>query len=95
MGEVIKLNFKKSTDKSGYLMDGSKIDGIYQGNLAACVDRSRREAVCHIGNCGGEEMYMHNPVELSIKELNEFCIMWLLIFDPDVIKVDKDSNTGD
>lgn len=85
MGEVIKVDF---SDKSncGYILDGNKVDGIYHGELAAINDGG----VCHIGKgCSGEIL---NPIEMYTEELNEFCIMWLAIFKPEVIKIDEQDN---
>ena len=86
MGEVIKVNFTDTKDHSGYIMDGSKIEGVYQADLVA----HKNEDNCYIGYRGDSTIY--NPVQISTEDLNQFCIMWLCIFNPDVIKEDESDN---
>ncbi|MBL4664304.1 MAG: hypothetical protein JKY22_12305 [Flavobacteriaceae bacterium] len=84
MGELIKVDFSRSDD-SGYVMDGSNVDGVYVKNLCAVkgdVD------VIMIGEKVDDGV--DNCVQLSIEDMNTFCIMWLAINNPDVIKYDEE-----
>jgi len=86
MGEVIKVNFTDIKEDSGYIMDEGKIEGVYKGDLVAHNNKGN----CYIGCRGDSEIY--NPIQMSVKELNEFCIMWLAIFDPEVLNMDDCDN---
>ncbi len=84
MGKVIKVNFTDVKETSGYIIDEEKVEGIYQGDLVAHYDGK----ICRIGE--RDESGILNPIELSAKEMNEFCIMWLCIFNPEALKYDKE-----
>ena len=83
MGKVIKGRFKPS-DNSGYMLSGRKVTGVYMGDLAAEkeVFSSGEQANIFSKETGVQ------ITALSIKEMNQFCLMWLCMFDPDVIKED-------
>ena len=79
MSNVIHVDFS-GDENSGYLIsDGGKVDGVYCGDLGCVNDNG----VVYIG--AKNESGIENPVQLSIDDINEFCLMWLLIFNPDVI----------
>jgi len=87
MGEVIKLNFKDTKEYSGYIIDDKgKIKGVYNSDLVARYNGD----TCHIGYRAIDGI--NYPVEISLKDLNQFCIMWLAIFDPEVLNVDESDN---
>jgi hypothetical protein len=73
----------KDNDNCGYIMtDDSVIDGIYTENVCAMVDNGN----VYLGKKGDNEI---NDALLTSKEnLNTFCLMWLAIFNPDVLKED-------
>lgn len=71
-------------DKSGYITtdteSGCVIDGVYMDELAAF----KQDDTVYIGE--KSKFGVDNAVMLSVKEMNQFCLMWLAIFDPEVIK---------
>lgn len=69
-------------DRIGYVTNGSKIEGVYVDNLAAMIDNGN----VYIGTKGYDEI--NNATLTNMKDLNEFCLMWLLIFNSGVIKED-------
>lgn len=88
MDNVIHADFNQEKDNSGYTMtdadNGQKrVTGVYVGDLAAIKE--------------GDEVYLGEkieqgisyPVVTTIEEMNQFCIMWLCIFQPEVIVEDK------
>jgi len=83
MGDVIEVNFTDIKEDSGYIMDGESVRGVYKGDVIAV---KKDDDTCMLGfrSIGG----VVDPIELTIEELNEFCLMWLLIFNPSVIKED-------
>lgn len=84
MGEVIE--FLQEEDGSGYLTkDNCKtIHGVYVNNVAAMVEY--------------ENVYLGTKVDDGIddalltnkEDMDRFCIMWLGINNPDVLKEDKE-----
>ena len=83
MSNVIKVDFSEKENR-GYIMDGSKVNGIYHGELAA----TNNDGFCYIGKgCNNEIL---NSICMDTEDLNEFCIMWLAIFDPDALKFDEE-----
>ena len=82
MGELIRVDFSRSDD-SGYVMDGENIDGIFVKDL--CAVKNDVDVIM-IGEKVDDGV--ENCVQLSIEDMNTFCIMWLAINDPDVIKYD-------
>ena len=83
MSNVIEVNFTAIIEDSGYVINGQEVDGVYKGNIVA-VRKSDSDSDCVIGLRGDSQVF--NPIDTSIDDLNEFCLMWLLIFNPDVIK---------
>lgn len=85
MGKILKVDFNNYDDSnSGYILskDGknSVVTGIYSSKLAACVDGND----CYVGTRDENEIV--DSTFLSKDDMNKFCLMWLLIFNPDVIK---------
>jgi len=88
MNNVIHADFGQDHDNSGYLIgecsDGrKKVTGVYVDDIAAFVEGD----VVYMG--AKVEQGIDNPVLTTMKEMNEFCIMWLCIFQPEVIIEDK------
>ena len=81
MGEVIQGKFLPD-DNSGYLIDGDKVTGVYMGDLAANTEVGGHEV------CVFDKSTDTVTAILDVEEMNRFCLMWLCIFDPDVIKED-------
>jgi hypothetical protein len=86
MSNVIKADFGNTEDKAGYLLDDrdKSISGVYNGDIAA-MKLNDDEVVVGTKTIDG----IDNPTLTTMKEMNEFCLMWLLIFDQSVIKEDK------
>ena len=81
MGKVIQGNFLPE-ENCGYLLNGEKITGVYMGNLSAENEVFLGgEMVSVLNKETGDKMCV-----LDTEEINRFCLMWLCIFDPDVIK---------
>lgn len=78
MGEVIHADFG-SDENSGYVITDGTIDGVYSGSIAAM----RTDGYFYIGEKAADGI--DNVTETTMEEINEFCLMWLLIFDPEVI----------
>jgi len=87
MNNVIQANFG-SDNNSGYITEDIKgsdkkdIKGVYNGGLIAVIDGGE----LYVG--GDSDRVVSSPVKMSIKDMNQFCLMWLLIFDQSVIKED-------
>ena len=83
MGEVVELI--QPDDGRGYVMDNdtNEISGVYTNNIAAMIQHGNT----YLGSKGEEGV---DDALLTTKEaLNTFCIMWLAIFNPDVLKEDE------
>jgi len=79
MSSVIHVDFS-GDDSSGYFIsDGGKVDGVYCGDLGCVNDNG----VVYIGTKKDDQI--ENVTQMSLDEINDFCLMWLLIFNPDVI----------
>ncbi len=78
MSNVIEL--KPEDDGTGYLINGEVVEGVYVNNIAAKVDYDN----VYLGVKG--EDGIDDALLTNKKDLNEFCLMWLLMFNPDVIK---------
>ena len=79
MDNVIHVNFT-GDDDCGYLISNEgKVDGVYCGGLGGVNDGE----TVYIGTKNDDGIAY--PTEMTIDEINEFCLMWLLIFNPDVI----------
>jgi hypothetical protein len=76
------IELKPKNDGTGYLLTGKKIDGVYVNNITAMVDYDN----VYLGTKG--EDGIDDALLTNKKDLNEFCLMWLLIFNPNVIKED-------
>jgi len=88
MSNVIKADFGNDDSNNGYLVEDLKgdkkaIPGVYCGNVSA-MKLNDDEVVVGTKTIDG----IDNPTLTTIKEMNEFCLMWLLIFDQSVIKED-------
>ncbi len=88
MSNVIKVNFTDVKEDSGYIINGRAVDGVYKGDIVAV--RGENDSNCLLGLRGDAAVI--NPIEVPINDLNEFCLMWLLIFDPEVIKEDQSND---
>ena len=76
---IIHVDFG-SNDKSGYLLNEARVDGVYSGKIAAMRDD---DGVIYLGTKADDGI--DNVTESTMDEINEFCLMWLLIFNPEVI----------
>ena len=76
MSNVIKMFEDES---KGYVMNGNSVVGVYVDGLASISD-GNSVSVGQKCNDG-----IDNAVSLSVGDMNEFCLMWLLIFNPKVI----------
>jgi hypothetical protein len=85
MSNVIKADFGNSEDKSGYLIDGrdKSVGGVYNGGIAGM---KLEDGSVVVGT--RSEGCIVQPTFINMKEMNEFCLMWLLVFDQSVIKED-------
>jgi len=87
MGQVITGQFNRQTETDvGYFVSdsGSDITGVYAGEFAASLEDGQVFA----GMKGGSSI--EDPALLTKKEMNDFCIMWLSLFDPAAIKYDDE-----
>ena len=85
MSNVINVNFGPDEDKSGYLLDDrdNSVGGVYNGNIAAMKLEDGSVVIGTKSDDGIEQATL-----TSLEEMNECCLMWLLIFDESVIKED-------
>ena len=81
------IEFPQNDDRTGYLLTDSeetegnrKITGVYVENIAAMVQHGN----VYLGTKGIDQI--DDALLTNIKDINEFCLMWLLIFNADVIK---------
>ncbi|AUR92769.1 hypothetical protein NVP1177O_04 [Vibrio phage 1.177.O._10N.286.45.E10] len=76
MSNVIKMFEDES---KGYIMNDNNIVGVYVDGLASISDGDFVSVgqKCNDG--------IDNTVSLSVSDMNEFCLMWLLVFNPKVI----------
>ena len=83
MGEVVELI--QPDDGRGYVMynDINEISGVYTNNIAAMI----QHGYTYLGSKGEEGV--DDALLTTKEELNTFCIMWLAIFNPDVLKEDE------
>jgi hypothetical protein len=80
MSNVIKAEFGQDAD-SGYLIkDDKKITGVYVKNIAAMVDYDN----VYLGTKGDDGI--DDALLTNMEDINQFCLMWLLIFNPGVIE---------
>lgn len=88
MGEVVE--FLQEEDGSGYLTsDNCKtITGVYVNNIAAMVDNGN----VYLGTKADDGI--DDALLTNFEDMNQFCLMWLLINDPDVIKEEDQSVLG-
>lgn len=78
MSNVIEVDFT-SDNNCGYMIDEGSIHGVYCADIAAINDNE----LVYIGKKVGSGI--EYPAQASMDEINEFCLMWLLIFNPEVI----------
>ena len=83
------IEFPDNNDRTGYVLTdsdkvegNSKITGVYVENILAMVDNGN----VYLGTKGVEGV--DDALLTNMKDINEFCLMWLLIFNADVIKED-------
>ena len=92
MSNVIKHDFTKDDDTHGYITNNTdenniKIEGVYVENISAMVDNGN----VYLGTKGDNQI--DDALLTNMKDMNEFCLMWLCIFNPSVI-VEDDSQEG-
>jgi len=80
MSNIIEL--KPKDDGTGYFLNDKTVEGVYVNNIAAKVDYDN----VYLGTKGVDGI--EDALLTNKKDLNEFCLMWLLMFNPDVIKED-------
>jgi hypothetical protein len=80
MGEVVSI--KK--ENKGYNIVDEKVSGVFVENIVAIISDDKIDVL--IGEKCDEGI--ENPLQVSMKDMNEFCLMWLLIFNESVIKED-------
>jgi len=84
MSNIIYADFDKEDDNSGYVLENKSVVGVYVGNIGAI---SEEEGV-YLGT--KEDDGLSYPTLNTMEEMNQFCIMWLCIFQPEVIVEDKE-----
>ena len=82
MGSVVELF--DSEDGSGYVTSDNckKITGVYVNNVAAIVDNGN----VYLGTKANDGV--DDALLTSLEDMDRFCIMWLGINNPDVLKED-------
>ena len=65
------------------MCDENKITGVYVENIAAMTDYDN----VYLGTKSDDGV--DDALLTTKEELNDFCIMWLAIFKPDVMKNDE------
>ena len=82
MGEVVE--FLENDVGKGYLTDDNckTINGVYVNNIAAMVEHKN----VYLGTKSDDGI--DDALLTNKKDMDEFCLMWLLINNPDVIKED-------
>ncbi len=82
MGEVIQVSFNPK-DNCGYSFDEDrKVTGVFVQKVAAMVTDDKKTVI--IGEQAEQGIY--NGIEIPLEKMNEFCLMWLMIFDESKIK---------
>ena len=87
MGKLIQGKFNQQTETDvGYFVSdlGNEITGVYAGEFSASLEGSEVYAGLKGINT------IEDPALLTKQEMNEFCIMWLSLFDPTAIKYDEE-----
>lgn len=84
MSNVIKGYFESDDKYKGYLLShkgdkSAKVTGVYVNNIAAMVEHDNIYLGTKVDG-GIDDVTLTN-----LKDINEFCLMWLLIFNPSVI----------
>jgi hypothetical protein len=72
-------------ESKGYNLVDDKVTGVYVEKLAAVVSIDFKDVLIGEKSADGIDC----GVQLSMEDMNEFCLMWLLIFDESVIKEDQ------
>ena len=82
MSNIVEL-FEED-DGSGYLIKDNckEITGVYVNDLAAMVDNGN----VYVGTKAGEGI--DDALLTNLEDMDRFCIMWLGINNPDVLKED-------
>jgi hypothetical protein len=84
MGQVIKFPEVDDDDRGYLVTDDKEINGIYAENVCAMVDNGN----VYLGTKGIDQI--DDALLTSKKNLNDFCLRWLAIFNPDVLKYDEE-----
>ena len=74
------IGFPEKDDGTGYILTERKVTGVYVNNILALVDNGN----VYLGTKG--EDGVDDALLTSMDDINRFCLMWLAINDPDVIK---------
>jgi len=84
MSNIVEL-FEEE-DGSGYLTADNckKITGVYVNNIAAMVDNGN----VYLGTKADDGI--DDAMLTNFEDMDRFCIMWLGINNPDVLKEDND-----
>lgn len=87
MNNIIETNFGHDKQNIGYLIHNKNkaIYGVYCGDIAAM---KLKDGNIVIGTKNDDSI--EKATFASMDQMNQFCIMWLSIFDPDVIKYDDE-----
>jgi len=92
MSNVIKYDFTNQEDgDSGYITDHTdtqniKIEGVYVKNISAMVDNGN----VYLGTKGDDGI--EDALLTNMEDINQFCLMWLCIFNPSVIVEETSEN---
>ena len=80
MSNIIKFpQTHDEDDNRGYVIEGRDIKGVYCENLAAMKDYDN----VYLGI--KDDDGIDNAILTNVDDMNEFCLMWLLIFNSEVI----------
>lgn len=82
-GEQSNHDGYEALDAIDYKYDGdANLVGVYTASLKAEQCKDGDSATLTLPNVGGEQ-------KTTVEDINEFCLLWLCIFDPDVISEHK------
>ena len=89
MSNVIQFNKKEEDDNRGYIMDEDLsakevVSGVYVENIAAMVQFDN----VYLGTKGDGQI--DDALLTNKKDMNDFCLMWLAIFNSDALKYDEE-----
>ena len=85
MNNVIHHNFQQE-ESEGYVIDDRKVKGVYCGNLSAVKENDN---VCIGVRFENGDI---DTTSMKFNEMNRLCLMWLAIYDPNVLKFEEEDN---